>query len=360
MFTSKVINKVYPVILSGGSGERLWPLSRKTLPKQFLRLFDERTMFQEVILRANNLDFTEPSMIICNQEHESIVSRLLDESNLKISNLILEPFGRNTAPAIVIAALEILNKDSEGILLVLPSDHMIDDQELLSQKISSSLRVVEDGYIVVFGIEANNANINYGYIKLGERVYSEDNIFKVEEFTEKPNAIRAKEYLKAGNYYWNAGIFLFKASVFIEEMNKHNPRLIEQCKEVLHKSSQKDNLISLEADSFGLCESISIDYALMEKTRRAACAVLQLDWFDVGSWKSMWEISPKDLDGNAIKGEAYVSSSSNNYIHSTSRLVAAVGVEDLVIIETADAVLVAKRDNESEIRNLVQNLLKPA
>lgn len=358
MFTHKVSKKIYPVILSGGRGERLWPLSRKTLPKQFLRLCSDKTMFQEVVLRANNLGYTEPVTIVCSQDHEFIVSELLAQINSAPSSLILEPLACNTAPAITIAALEILNKDPEGVLLVLPSDHMIDDQEQFSQNICNSLALAEGGYIVAFGVEASDANVNYGYIKLGEVISKEDNIFKINQFVEKPDQEKAQEYLKAGNYYWNAGIFLFKAAVFLEEMEKHNPSLLENCKEAFYRSVRKKDLISLQADSFGLCESISIDYALMEKTTRSACTVLKLDWADVGSWTSLWKISPKDFDGNVVKGDAYLSSSYNNYIHSTSKPLAVIGVEDLIVVETDDVVLITKRDKdkEKELRNLINKI----
>lgn len=347
-------NQIYPIILSGGSGERLWPLSRKSFPKQFLKLYSERSLIQDTILRASNLS-GNPLTIICNEDHRFLVSEQLKDIQINNFNLILEPLGRNTAPAITIAALKLIKENPEALLLVLSADQVIQDQEEFIHSVKESVEFAENGQIVIFGIKPSSPNTNYGYIKTGQ-VLKESRIFTVEKFVEKPDSIKAQAYFESNNYFWNGGIFLFKAKTFLEEMGKYNPEIIDICQKSLEDSTQENNSLKINKEYFEKCPSISIDYALMEKTEKIVCSILDVGWSDIGSWSSLWEISPKDIEGNVTKGDAFMVSSRNNFIQSTSRLIATAGIDDLVIVETDDAVLITKRGKESEIKEIVEEL----
>lgn len=348
-------NKILPIILSGGSGERLWPLSRKSLPKQFLKLCSENTVLQEVALRAKEITSSAP-MVICNEEHRFIVFQQLKEVDASPSSLILEPLGRNTAPAITIASLAALEQDPDSLLLILPADQVIKNANNFANCVKQSIFAAQENKIVIFGIKPSEPNTNYGYIKTGNKLKNKDNIFEVSQFVEKPDLVKAKEYFTSGDYFWNGGIFLFKANLFIQEIQKYNPQILEHCQTTLNASKREDNFIKLNKEYFEMCQSISIDYALIEKTDKNVCSVLDANWSDVGSWSSLWEIGDKDEAGNVCKGDTYILSSQNNYVQSTSRLVALAGVEDTIIVETDDAVLITKKGREGEIKEIVQDL----
>ena len=348
-------NAIYPVILSGGSGERLWPLSRKSLPKQFLKLCSNHTLIQEVANRVNVLSSSNPLTVICNDDHRFLVTEQLKDIQINNFNLILEPLGRNTAPAIAIAALKLIKDNPDALLLILSADQVIQDQLQFIQSIKESIEFAENGQIVIFGIKPSNPNTNYGYIKTGE-VLKEGQIFTVEKFVEKPDLAKARTYFESDNYFWNGGIFLFKANTFLEEMTKYNPEIIDICQKSLENSTEDGNSLKVNKEYFEKCPSISIDYALIEKTDKIVCSILDVGWSDIGSWSSLWEISPKDIEGNVTKGDAFIVSSRNNFIQSTSRLIATAGIDDLVIVETDDAILITKRGKENEIKEIVEEL----
>ncbi len=340
-----------PVVMSGGSGTRLWPLSRKHKPKQFLNLFGEDSMFQQTILRLNGLNNASP-IVVCNESHRFMVAEQLLEIDIDSPSIMLEPMGRNTAPAIVSAAFQALSREKDPILLVLAADHVIADIEAFHQAIKLAEQQAKLGKLVTFGIVPSCAHTGYGYIQAEEK----ETISAVRQFVEKPDIKTAEHYLSSGEYYWNSGMFMFKASVLIEEMNRFNPDIIEQCRLAVEKSEQDLDFVRLNKEAFEACPSDSIDYALMEKTTKAVVVPLDAGWNDVGSWSSLWECSQQDENNNVLKGDVEIQNVKNAYIHSEHRLVSAIGVEDLVIVETADAVMVASKDQAQDIKDIVSKL----
>lgn len=344
-----------PVVLAGGSGTRLWPLSRTLYPKQFLSLNSRLTMLQETLQRLEKVEHG-PALIICNESHRFIVAEQLREEGLKHSGILLEPIGRNTAPAVALAALQAMSTGEDPILFVLAADHEIQDNDRFIASVLAAKAFAEKGKLVTFGIVPTSPETGYGYIKTGDTL---NNVgFKVSAFFEKPEIDLAKYYLADGGYLWNSGMFMFRASVFIDELRKFRPDILQCCQQSLISSTQDLDFIRLDSTSFSCCPEESIDYAVMEKTSDAVVVPLNAKWSDVGSWSALWEISAKDQYGNAIRGDVLVEDASDSYIYSQHRLIGAVGVNDLVIVETKDAVLVAHKDKVQQVKSIVAQLKK--
>jgi mannose-1-phosphate guanylyltransferase/mannose-6-phosphate isomerase len=345
------MSKVIPIILSGGSGTRLWPLSRKQYPKQLISLVNETTMLQDTILRLDGLEVSDP-IIICNEDHRFLVAEQVQNLGKKATSIILEPCGRNTAPAIGIAALAQANP--EDILLVLSADHVIKDVKQFQSDVKDGISQAEADMMVIFGIFATGPETGYGYIQAGESI--NETCRKVSRFVEKPNLETAKAYLEDGNYYWNAGMFMFKAGRYLDELKDQQPEMLKQCQAALDQSKTDLDFTRLDKAAFELCPSDSIDYAVMEKTKRAVVIPMDVGWSDVGSWSSLWEVSEKDEEGNRFVGDVISTDSKNNYVFSRNRLVSLVGLEDIVVVDTEDAILIANKEKVQGVKNIVSQL----
>ena len=336
------------VIMAGGSGTRLWPVSRSKYPKQFLSLAGEATMLQETVNRLSELDTASPT-VICNEENRFFVAEQLRAID-KLGSILLEPVGRNTAPAIALAAL---NMDPEDVLLVLAADHVITDQTAFSEAVKRALPAAEDGQLVTFGIVPSEPHTGYGYIRRG----AEGAVgFAVDQFVEKPDAETAKTYLDSGDYYWNSGMFLFKAKRYLEELGKFRPDILESCQKAMENTQTDLDFVRIDSAAFEACPDDSIDYAVMEKTESAVVVPMDAGWNDIGSWSSLWDISGKDKDGNSITGEAISIDTTNSYIRSEERLTATIGVDNLLIVDTKDALMVATKDRVQDVKKVVEKL----
>lgn len=343
---------ILPIIMCGGSGSRLWPLSRTAFPKQFLSLSSENTLLQETVLRLEELN-SEVPLFICNEEHRFIVAEQLRQQQLSHSGILLEPIGRNTAPAIALAAIKALADGSDPLLLVLAADHVIQNIDAFTQSIQCSQTLAEQGKLVTFGIVPTQPHTGYGYIKKG---LPRGNGFEVAQFVEKPDLVTAQRYLASGSYLWNSGMFLFKASRYIEELQKYRPDIYEACLQASSGSQSDLDFIRVNSAAFAACPDESIDYAVMEQTQDAVVIPMDAGWSDVGSWSSLWEINTKDSQGNAVRGDVMLENTQNSYVYSQNRLVATVGVDDLVVVETKDAVLVAHKDKVQQVKKIVERL----
>lgn len=347
---------IYPIIMAGGTGSRLWPLSRELYPKQFLRLYGQNSMLQETISRLSGLDINEP-MVICNEEHRFLVAEQLRQLNKLSKNIILEPVGRNTAPAIALAALQATQKGDNPLMLVLAADHIINNQMVFHQAISTAENYARAGHLVTFGIVPNSPETGYGYIQRGEALTDDEHTpYQVSRFVEKPDRERAEAYLASGEYYWNSGMFMFQAKRYLSELEKFRPDILEVCIEAVRNADNGNDFVSIPHDIFSTCPDESVDYAVMEKTSDAVVVGLDADWSDVGSWSALWEVSPKDEQGNVLTGDAWVHNSRNCYINSDEKLVAAIGVENLVIVSTKDAVLVMDKSRSQDVKKAVEYL----
>ena len=341
-----------PIILSGGSGTRLWPLSRKMYPKQFLSLLHDETMLQKTLSRLDGLEHAAP-IVVCNDEHRFIVAEQARQSGVEDLSIILEPFGRNTAPAIAVAALHALQHAQDPLLLVLSADHEIADEKAFCDAVRKAQPLAEAGKLVTFGIVPDHAATGYGYIKRGK---PQDKGYIVDEFVEKPGHATATEYLDSGDYYWNSGMFMFKAQAYLDELKKFNLDMVTHCEQAARKLTEDIGFLRLDADAFAKCKSDSIDYAIMEKTDLACVVPMDAGWSDIGSWASLWDHSNKDDAGNSTHGDVMTSETENSFVHAESRLVATVSVKDLVIVETQDAVLVADKNKSQEVKQIVERL----
>lgn len=344
---------ILPIVMAGGSGTRLWPLSRKLFPKQFLTLFGSQTMLQTTVNRLQELPHMPP-MIICNEEHRFIVAEQLRVANIQHSGLILEPVGRNTAPAIALAAFEAIKNGEDPILLVLAADHIIKNETAFIDAVAKAKYFAEQSKLVTFGIVPTAPETGYGYIMRGSAL-SEDG-FSVEQFVEKPDLSTAKAYLNSGKYYWNSGMFLFKASRYLAELKMHCPEIYNACEQSITKASIDNDFIRVDKDSFAACADDSIDYAVMEKTADAAVVPMDCEWNDVGSWSALWEVSDKDDNGNAIWGDVKTLNTKNSLIYAPDKLVTTIGLEDVAIIDTKDAILVAKQSQVQKVKQIVAML----
>jgi len=348
-----------PVILSGGTGSRLWPLSRELFPKQLLPLVNQFTMLQNTVMRAEGIDSISAPMIVCNDDHRFMVAEQMRQLNVASASIILEPIGRNTAPAVALAALHALRSEENPLLLVLPADHVINDVDCFHNVIETVVSSALAGNLITFGIVPTGPETGYGYIKADMKsipLSSDDAVFKVERFVEKPDAITAEGYLASGDYYWNSGMFMFTARTYLEELGKFAPDMLAACRSVYAKAVIDNDFIRLDRDAFSTCPSDSIDYAVMEKTAAAVVSPLDAGWSDVGSWSALWEIGEQDDNGNVLKGDVLLHDTKNCYISAEKRLVATVGLEDHVIVETADAVLVARKDRVQDVKAIVNQL----
>ena len=341
-----------PVILSGGSGTRLWPYSRSAYPKQFLPLVSERTMLQETVLRFNESD---TPIVVCNEEHRFMVAEQLRSIDVQANSIILEPVGRNTAPAIALAALRVLQKEDQ-LLIVLPADHIIPDLDAFLAAVSTAESAAMQGDLVTFGVVPTYAETGYGYLKAGDTRVGSSEVFSVDQFLEKPNVKNASKYIECGDYFWNSGMFLFKASRYIEELQKHAPEMVAACRAALELATDDLDFVRVDKSSFEACPSDSIDYAVMEKTDRAVMVPLDAGWNDVGSWASLWSASEKDENGNSIKGDVIAEDTTDCYIQGESKLIATVGLESVVVVQTDDTILVATKDKVHNVKQIVERL----
>ena len=343
---------IVPVILSGGSGTRLWPLSRKLLPKQFINLVNETTLFQDTILRLPE-DLAEP-LIICNKEHRFLAAEQLREIGKKTKGIILEPEGRNTAPAVALAALQFINKGEDPILLVLSADHLIKNIEAFHQSITIANELAENNKLITFGVVPDKAETGYGYIEAN--INNTDDYYSIKSFTEKPSQKNAKKYLDSDNYLWNSGMFMFKASVYLSELEKFEPEILSACKKSCIIENIDSDFIRIDNDAFHQCPNESIDYAVMEHTKNGVVVPLDANWSDVGSWSSLWDIKTKDNNDNVSEGDVFLEDVKNTYTYSSNRLVSVIGVSNLVIVDTQDALLVADKQQTHNIKKIVERL----
>ena len=351
-----------PVILSGGSGTRLWPLSRELYPKQLLPLVGKGTMLQETLARVAEAEDVTAPIIVCNESHRFLVAEQMLQKGVQPKAIVLEPVGRNTAPAVAVAAmaavadLPVAGKSNvDPLLLILPADHVIQNVEAFREAIAVGRKAAAEGKIVTFGVVPSKPETGYGYIRRNE---GEGPVYSIAQFVEKPDRSTAQQYVDSKEYYWNSGMFLFRASRVLEELRSLAPDIYEACAQAFTASKRDLDFTRLPAKEFGACRSESFDYAVMEKTRHGAVAPLDAGWSDVGSWSALHEAIPGDKNGNVALGDVLTSDSHGCYLHSTSRLVAAVGLRDHVVVETKDAVLVAPKDRVQDVKELVNQLKK--
>jgi len=348
---------LFPVVMAGGSGTRLWPLSRGLFPKQFLTLQGQFTMLQNTILRIDELDCGIP-LVISNEAHRFVVAEQLRQLNKLAGNIILEPVGRNTAPAIALAALQALSQaeaTDNPLLLVLAADHVIQDEAAFCKSVQAALPLAQQGKLVTFGIVPTAPETGYGYIRRGAGI-AETAGYLVAQFVEKPDLTTATHYLESGEFYWNSGMFLFSAKRYLAELEKFRPDILTACQQAMNVSSHDLDFVRVDPQIFATCPDDSIDYAVMEKTTDAVMVPMNAGWSDVGSWSSLWEISDKTLEGNVTHGDVIQVNSRNNYVFAESSLVTTVGVDDLVIVQTKDALLVSKRDQVQQVKQVVEQI----
>ena len=347
---------ILPIIMAGGSGSRLWPLSRALHPKQFLALLNQNTLLQETVNRLDNTQCSKP-LIICNNEHRFIVAEQLRTNNTVASDIILEPMGKNTAPAITLAALAAVAKDDDPLLLVLAADHVIKDVAAFQQAVLDAKSFAALGKLVTFGIVPTHAETGYGYIKQGaKQVQIEAVGYDVDSFVEKPDRATAQTYLDSGEYLWNSGMFMFKASRYLEELAKFSPGMLAICTQAYENKTQDLDFTRISADLFAKCPEDSIDYAVMERTNDAIVVPMNVGWSDVGSFSSLWEVSEKDENGNVNHGDIISHNTTNSYINAGHKLVTTVGVDNLVIVETKDALLIANKNQVQDVKLIVEKL----
>ena len=343
---------MHAVILSGGSGTRLWPLSREAYPKQFLPLVSDETLLAETITRARHIASCKRTLAITNEDHRFVVAAHLQQQCAEGErDIILEPVGRNTAPAIALAALHARAEDPKAVLLVMPSDHALADPEAFARAVAIGEKAATEGHLVTFGVVPTQPHTGYGYIRTtGNGVVG---FSPVAEFVEKPDEATAKQYLSAGNYFWNSGMFMFRADRYLEELGKFRPDIVAACEKAWGNQTRDLDFVRVDKASFAACPDDSIDYAVMEKTQDAVVVPLDAGWSDVGSWSALWDIHKRDEDGNVCKGDVILEGVHNSYIHSEGRLIAAIGVSDHVIVETDDVVLVADKNHVQDVKKLV-------
>ena len=344
-----------PVILCGGSGTRLWPLSRQLHPKQFLSVSGEKTLLQDTVDRLNTLKCDLP-LLVCHENHRFSVAGQLKELGTEHGGILLEPLGRNTAPAVAVAALESLTRADEPVLLIQPADHVISDQAAFTIAVQNAEAAAREGWLVLLGVAPDGPHSGYGYISRGDEIG--EGLHTVEAFFEKPDSRTAQGYLESGKYLWNSGMFVFGARRYLEELQKHNPQMYECCLKT-HSNLQRDlDFARLPSKYFEGCPADSIDYAVLEKTSIAAVVALDAGWSDVGSWSELWKTGAQDQQGNVTSGDVLTVDARDTYIHSSNALVSAVGVENLVIVQTPDALLVADRKKVDKVRDVVAWLKK--
>lgn len=348
--------KIYPVILSGGAGTRLWPLSRAALPKQLLPLLSQQTMLQETALRLGGLPDLMPPLIVCGHEHRFLVAEQLRAIGVAPLAILLEAVGRNTAPAVAAAAHYLLGVDAGALLLVLPADHAIADTAAFHDAVLRAVCSAREGALVTFGIVPTGPETGYGYIQGGAPLTAAKDCYHVEHFVEKPDLATAQGFLDAGGYYWNSGMFLFRADQYLRELGLFQPAIGAACEAAVRLGYRDLDFCRLDEAAFRDCPADSVDYAVMERTCRAVVVPAAIGWSDVGSWHALWQVLPGDADGNVQRGDVYLDGARDCLVRAETRIVAAIGVRDLVIVETADAVLVVHKDQVQRVKQLVEHL----
>jgi mannose-1-phosphate guanylyltransferase/mannose-6-phosphate isomerase len=350
-----VADPIIPVILCGGSGSRLWPMSRRLLPKQFLPLAGPRTLFQDTVLRTRGLAGATGPIVVANVEHRFLAAEQLQELGARAHALLLEPVGRNTAPAIAVAALQAA-RDADAILVVQPSDHLIGNATAFEAALKAALGPAREGLLVTFGIPPTGPATGYGYIEIGEPLAAGG--FRIKRFVEKPKLERAKALVADGRHLWNSGMFVFRARRFLEELGRLQPEMLARAREALERGSKDLDFLRLDEKAFAACPANSIDYAVMEHTAHGAVIRAEMGWTDVGSWSALWEIGKKDAAGNVAQGEVALRDAKNCYVYAGERHVSLLGTEDVVVVETDDAVLVAARGRAEEVKDVVEQLAR--
>lgn len=353
--------KIQPVILSGGSGTRLWPLSREHYPKQLLSLCGDLTMLQDTVIRLDGVAQLQDPILVCNEQHRFLVAEQLRQLGRQAARVILESVGRNTAPALTLAALWATQNNEDPILIAMPADHVIRDSTAFHDAIKGAQNLAEKGYMITFGVIPTAAETGYGYIKKGTPIDSEEHIFAVSAFVEKPDLATAEQYLASRQYFWNSGIFMFRASIWLEQIALHRPDIAQACQQAFDQSKDEKDFLRPNANLFIACPSDSIDYAVMEKAAgikgsRVAVVPFSAGWSDLGAWTALYDINEGDLNGNVLRGDVLAHDTRNSLLFSAHRLVASVGLEDIIVIETADAVLVMHKDHAQNVKQIVQRL----
>ncbi|NMM38078.1 MAG: mannose-1-phosphate guanylyltransferase/mannose-6-phosphate isomerase [Glaciimonas sp.] len=354
MTTSPLI----PVILCGGSGTRLWPLSRETYPKQFLRLLGQDTLLQQTMQRLAGIEDVDPAILICNETSRFVVAEQLREIGIENAQILLEPTRRNTAPAIAAAALQALSRGNDPLLLVLPSDHVINNHAAFYSAVHKAKIVAEKGKLVTFGITPLGPETGYGYIRAGAAEPGPAQAQPVIEYVEKPDRATAERYLASGHYFWNSGMFIFRASCYLEELTQFEPDIVAACSQAMTLSKQDFSFIRLDSQSYSRSPDKAVDYAVMERTTNATMVAMDADWNDIGSWASVWKASEKDQDNNAKHGDVMLQDCQGCLVHGSSRLITAVGMRNTIIVETADALLIMDADSAQETKKLVEHLIE--
>lgn len=367
---------IIPVILAGGSGTRLWPLSRALYPKQLLSLVGEHTMLQNTLLRLKNFEGIGDPIVLCNHEHRFMVAEQLRSIHVKPASIVLEPMGRNTAPAVTVAALTAMERESDSILLVLPADHNIDDVSQFHKALQTGEYYARQNYLITFGILPGAPETGYGYIRKGapvkhpvagmkekaghENLNDKDaaplEAFKIDKFVEKPDRATAEQYLDSGKYCWNSGMFMFKAGCVLDELNAYTPSIVKACENAFQQGKEDLDFFRLDADSFEVCPQDSIDYAVMEKTEKGVMVPFEAGWNDLGSWDALWQVGEKDANGNVCHGDILMHDVRSSYLYAHSRMIAAVGLENHIVVETSDAVLISPRNRVQDVKHLVNRL----
>ena len=346
---------IIPVVLSGGSGSRLWPLSRAMRPKQFLGVTEEHTLFQRTLERVNQLDGALAPIIVANHEHRFLAAEQARSAGVDAAHILLEPLGRNTAPAIAVAALQANTQHHDPLLLVTPSDHIIEDTAVFAESVALAAEAAADGLLLTFGIVPDRAETGYGYVMTGEDL-KYPGVRRVARFVEKPDLATAEQYVASGQYFWNSGMFMFRTSVFLEELEKYRPDILAAAEKSWSQAHKDLDFIRLDRTLFAACPAESVDYAVMEQTTKAAMVALDAGWNDVGAWPAVWQSQAKDVSGNAARGDAMFEAARHCYVHADHRLVVLLGTEDLFVIETSDAVLVGHKDHAQDVKKVVERL----
>jgi mannose-1-phosphate guanylyltransferase/mannose-6-phosphate isomerase len=355
---------IVPVILAGGMGTRLWPLSREHYPKQLMPVTGEKhSLLQLTAMRLTGIPNALPPIVVCNEEHRFMVAAQLQLDSLHPSMILLEPAGRNTAPAAAVAAFEASKEGSDPVLLVMPSDHIVRDHGAFRSSVALGGGLASSGHIVTFGVKPDRAATGYGYIKMGAALDVDDHrgeagegVYRIDKFVEKPDQERAGQYLAARDYLWNSGMFMFRSSVYLQELERLSPKIFEACREAYAQAKHDLDFLRLDMQAFTSCPSDSIDYAVMEKTSKGAVIPIDVGWSDVGSWSTLHELRDRDSQGNVLVGDVLAEDVRKCYLHSTNRLIAALGIENQVVVETKDAILVAAADRVQDIKLLVSKL----
>jgi mannose-1-phosphate guanylyltransferase/mannose-6-phosphate isomerase len=358
------MHPIIPVVLAGGSGTRLWPLSRDLFPKQLINLFSDHTMLQNTVLRLSGLENLTAPIVLCNEKNRFMTAEQFRAIDVTPEAIILEPVGRNTAPAIAVAALKACQVHPEAVLLVLPADHHILYPDRFHDALKTGVSFTEKGFLITFGIVPTAPETGYGYIRKGTPLGTRNEpdtldgktAYEIERFVEKPDLKTAETYVASGDFCWNSGMFMFKAAIVLEELKKYAPEMVASCEESIAKGREDLDFFRLNPEAFASCPGDSIDYAVMEKTDRGAMIPMDAGWNDLGSWEALWQVGDKDANDNVLKGDVMAHDVKNSYLHSTGRLISAVGLENHIVVETADAVLISPRNRVQDIKRLVDRL----